>query len=112
MWQAARSLAASDMLGHQVLLHPGLVPALVALMRPPHLTALAGWHARLGPAAGPALNAAAVPVLVTGILHEGILHAHANALRDVYQVLLHLKVPCLNHRTALVVHSVNSLYLL
>lgn len=95
MWQAARSLAASDMLGHQVLLHPGLVPALVALMRPPHLTALAGWHSRLGPAAGSALDAAAVPVLVTGVLHEGILHAHANALRDVYQVLPHLKVPFL-----------------
>ncbi|BDA40985.1 probable serine/threonine-protein kinase 36 [Coccomyxa sp. Obi] len=89
---AARSLAASDMLGHQVLLHPGLVPALVALMRPPHLTALAGWHSRLGPAAGPTLDAAAVPVLVTGVLHEGILHAHANAFRDVYQVVGQAKV--------------------
>ncbi len=84
MWQAARSLAASDVLGHQVLLQPGLVPALVALMRPQHLAAQADWHARVAPAGA---DMAPVPVLVTGILHEGILHAQAAALSSVYQVL-------------------------
>ena len=84
MWQAARSLAASDVLGHQVLLQPGLVPALVALMRPQHLAALANWYARVAPPAG--ADVSAVPVLVTGVLHEGILHAQPAALSNVYQV--------------------------
>ena len=84
IWQAARSLAASDVLGHQVLLRPGLMPALVALMRPRHLAALADWHARVVPPAG--ADVASLPVLVTGILHEGILHAQPAALSNVHQV--------------------------
>lgn len=95
MWQAARSLAASDVLGHQVLLQPGLVAALANLIRPQHLAALADWHARSAPAAapdvglgaaGPAAGGGAIPVLVANVLHEGIIHAQPAALRDVYQV--------------------------
>lgn len=85
--QALRSLVAPDMLGHQLLMQRGLVPGLVSLIRPQHLTALAEWEARTGnPGHSP--RGRTVPGCVAAILQEAILHAQPAMLRDTYQVHL------------------------
>ena len=85
--QALRSLVAPDMLGHQLLLQKGVVPGLVNLIRPQHLTALASHSARAGnPGHSP--RGRTVPGCVAAILQEAILHAQPAMLRDIYQVHL------------------------
>lgn len=87
------------MLGHRLLLQPGLVAGLVSLIRPAHLASLAAWQQGQSAAEGagqenmrcpPAQRGATppLPVLVAAVLHEGLQHAQPQALRDILQVCL------------------------
>lgn len=85
--QAVRCLAAPDMLEHQLLLQPGLVPGLMALLSAQHLSALAAWNASAAPSQ-PSCGAERqpLPVQITNLLHDVVLHAHPSAARDILQV--------------------------
>ncbi len=82
--QALKSLVASDLLGHQLLLQRGVIPGLVSLIRPQHLAILADWEARPGNP-GQLARSRTVPGLVAAILQEGVLHPQSTMLRDLYQ---------------------------
>jgi hypothetical protein len=94
------------MLGPRLLLQPGFLPGLVALISPRRLTTLAAWQRCLSleeegqkDEEGPNSQARqpALAVLVAGILHEAMLHAQSSALRDIHQVQWLAAIPCPYH---------------